>query len=352
MSTFRVALERLNTVGPHPNANRLETATLEGMTFQFVVPLGRFKPGDLVLYFPLDCVLPAEVIAVLGLTGKLGGSERNQIHTVCLRGFISQGIVEAVAPFIKAGLLPARDYQLGEDVTQALKVVKFEKPPNEVPDAILLDLPSELSEYDIEGADRHADVAALLLEQPVIVMEKLEGCNFGLYQAVGGPLQLLQKTNLIQEKPGSEHPYWATARRKGWVDSVARLRQRFPGVSLTVTGEMIGPGCEGNYYQLPRLTGRMFDLRLNGQFLAKEQALLELANAGFTLAPEIFARGTLAQFLSGRTLREAAHGQSLLKPKLLREGIVIQPSTEQRHPALGRLILKQRDPVYLSKTGQ
>ena len=36
--------------------------------------------------------------------------------------------------------------------------------------------------------------------------------------------------------------------------------------------------------------------------------------------------------------------------KRAREGIVIRPTTERRDPQLGRLIIKQRGPKYLSKT--
>lgn len=42
--------------------------------------------------------------------------------------------------------------------------------------------------------------------------------------------------------------------------------------------------------------------------------------------------------------------RSTLNPEALREGIVIKPLTERRHPELGRLFLKQRSPEYLAES--
>ena len=37
MSTFRVGLETIDRVWPHPDAERLDLASVKGMSFQFVV---------------------------------------------------------------------------------------------------------------------------------------------------------------------------------------------------------------------------------------------------------------------------------------------------------------------------
>ena len=52
------------------------------------------------------------------------------------------------------------------------------------------------------------------------------------------------------------------------------------------------------------------------------------------------------------SIKEASNGISLLAPGKLREGIVIVPEEEGWSQRLGgRLILKQRSPNYLAKTG-
>src|SRR5690349_7977254 len=93
MSTFAVTIESIDRVWAHPNADRLELASLRGMTYQFCIPKGEYAPGDTVVYFPIDSLLPPALIETLGLTGKLRGKTADRIATVKLRGEISQGVV-------------------------------------------------------------------------------------------------------------------------------------------------------------------------------------------------------------------------------------------------------------------
>src|SRR5215813_9933348 len=93
MSTFAVSIERIASVWPHTNADRLEMARLTSMSYQFVIAKGSFQPGDRVVYFPIDSLMPDPLIAAIGLTGKLAGPRMNRVKTVRLRGEISQGIV-------------------------------------------------------------------------------------------------------------------------------------------------------------------------------------------------------------------------------------------------------------------
>src|SRR5579862_9548507 len=101
MSFFAVSIERIADVWEHTNAERLEMAKLGSMSYQFVITKGSYKPGDLVVYFPIDSILPEHIVETLGLTGKRAGSEGNRVKTIRLRGQISQGVVaspEAVIP--------------------------------------------------------------------------------------------------------------------------------------------------------------------------------------------------------------------------------------------------------------
>jgi RNA ligase (TIGR02306 family) len=93
MSTFKVSVETLDRVWKHPGADLLELASVAGMSFQFVVLKDKHKAGDTVLYFPIDSLMPPELIETLGLTGRLAGKEQNRLKTIKLRKAISQGLV-------------------------------------------------------------------------------------------------------------------------------------------------------------------------------------------------------------------------------------------------------------------
>src|SRR5690349_19219991 len=127
MSTFAVTIERIAEVLPHTNADRLEMAKVASMAFQFVIAKGSFQPGDLVIYFPIDSVLPDNVITAIGLEGKLSGAEKNRVKTVRLRGAISQGVV--AEPSLLLVDWKINGYEEGQDITERLGVTKYEAPP-------------------------------------------------------------------------------------------------------------------------------------------------------------------------------------------------------------------------------
>ena len=90
MSNFAVTIEKIEEIAPHENADRLELGRVAGMTFQFVVQKDTYKPGDEVIYFPLDSLIPEPLQEDLGVAGYLS---KGRVRTVELRGMISPGLV-------------------------------------------------------------------------------------------------------------------------------------------------------------------------------------------------------------------------------------------------------------------
>src|SRR5437899_9871960 len=90
MAKLSVTAEQI-TVFPHPNADALELAQV-GL-FRAVVAKDAYRTGDYVVYIPEQAILPEELIAEFGLTGRLAGGKKNRVKAVRLRGELSQGIV-------------------------------------------------------------------------------------------------------------------------------------------------------------------------------------------------------------------------------------------------------------------
>jgi RNA ligase (TIGR02306 family) len=346
LSTFAVTLETIASTHPIPGADRIEVARLAGMDFQFVVGKGSYPPGTRVLYFPVDSLLPPELIERLGLTGKLAGRDRNRIKTITLRGQISQGVV-AGAELVPPGLTdPA-------ELTRALGVQKYEAPDLMVQDAVLRPLPDGQSRYDIESADRYVSIAELLMDQPVFITEKVEGSNLWVRAEPGGRVEVGQRSYSIQPKEGVEHSFYTIAARCGLPAFAAALAAEH-GQDALIYGEALGPAIQGNIYKLPRQTVRLFDIRVGPRWLSPEELLAAVQSRHGDLSllvPILQAPDgtTLRQWLGGRGVKEASDGPSLLGPTL-REGIVIKPLQESRDLQIGRLLLKQRSPQYLSKS--
>ena len=62
-SDLIVEVCKILEISEHPNADRLEIATIKG--WQCIIPKDTFKVGDAVVYFPIDSVLSPEVEAKL-----------------------------------------------------------------------------------------------------------------------------------------------------------------------------------------------------------------------------------------------------------------------------------------------
>ena len=340
MAFFGVTREKIGQIKEHPNADRLQLAKLEGINFQFVIGKDSYNPGDEVLYFPIDSVLPKNTAEALGLDGKLAGKNKDRVKTVRLRGEVSQGVVGPTS------LVP--DNLDEKEITQLLGVTKYEPPVVPCKAGNLIQLPVGLSAYDIEGAERNMDVVEHMMDMPVVVTEKLEGQNFSItWDATQQKIFVNQKNYSIEPVEGKEHDFWRVCREKGLFDTFDEVIKTFgKDKNITLYGEFLGPGVQGNIYKLQEHEVRLFDLNINGDYL-DAVAFIELFDIEKRV-PTVFDSGTLRKFLMDQDVVEASHGVSSLNSGTFREGIVIKPEYEGRFDSIGRLIIKQRDPIYLS----
>lgn len=352
MSTFVVEVRKIREIRAHSNADLLEIGEVEGLAYQFVVGKGLYKAGDEVVYFPIDSVLSQELVACLG-TGKfMAGAEKNRFKTVRLRQEISQGYVaptQIIKDFLKVETLP-------ENLTEALGVVKYEPPEIVVKGANLLHLPENVSIYDIENVERHPNVVERLFQVPCFITEKAEGSHFSCTADPEAKVHVCQRKHEIECLPDfEEHTWWKVARKEGILDLVLEIQaKRFPGHTVTLRGEMLGHGVQGNYYGFSKHTIKLFEMEVDGRpvdadvFIESVGGMEAFEKIG---VPVLFYNGMLNDFLNGKTIQEASNGYSKMNPTKLREGIVIKPMKEEYMHGFGRLFIKMRDPIYLDKTG-
>lgn len=362
MSFFGVTIEEIETVSPHPNADRLELATMKGLGFYFVVGKGLYRPGTTVLYFPVDSLLPDPVAEKLGVKGKLAGSNKNRVKTIKLRGEISQGLTGPL------DLLPPDmiERNSSEEITSYLGVTKYEPPVVYTASGKLLPLPDGYPVYDIEGCDRNKDIVDLLMDVPVCVSEKLEGMNCSIIRKPDGQILVNSRNYTIIEEDGKLNIYWDTLRKNGILAKLQNLNNWHD--EIAIYGEIVGPGSQGNYYGLDKTLFFVFDVKVNGKWLGVNEQkeflsdphtrCLSRADSGgkdlmdpiLVVPGEISTLKLLLSDPTSPTIQKLSDGYSRLNPNVLREGIVIRPVNEMNHPRLGRVILKQRSPQYLAKT--
>jgi RNA ligase (TIGR02306 family) len=344
MSFFGVTREKIGEVRNHPNADRLDLAKIAGLNFQFVIGRDSYKVGDEVLYFPIDAILPLNTSKALGLDGKLAGKNKDRVKTIRLRGEISQGVVGNLS------MLPDAKETNTELITEALGVTKYEPPVVPCKAGNLIQLPVGLSAYDLEGAERNMDILERLMDVPVIITEKLEGQNFSItWSAKNKRIYVNQRNYSIEPIEGKSHDFWRVSEEKNFIKHV-KLLVKERGIEesdVTFYGEFLGPGVQGNIYKLQEHNVKFFDLKINEDYIDAIE-FNELVNINDRV-PTVFSGGTLRKFLDGQDIVEASHGISTLNSSTFREGIVIKPEYEDRVDGFGRLVIKQRDPIYLSK---
>lgn len=373
MSFFGVTLEIVDQVKQAQNSDRLDLVTLENKGFQFITQRGLYEAGDVVVYFPVDSLLSMWIVDALGLTGKLAhgaipedDSERlrNRVKTVKLRGNISQGVVCKPQDLIDANKYLDPKIFKQDDVTLDLGVTKFEPPVKPTKEGILKPLPDMVIKYDIEGAQNFPNMVNMMLNEVVWITEKLEGSNWWASIDNYGEIIVGQRNYAIEEIEDKQHDWYKAYRKQGYEHMLTYLLDFFnkragqpPVKRVTIRGEMLGPGVQGNYYQLKDHEVYLFEIEVNGKpidanLFGEIYTHVDMLMSGVDIkvVPTLSKGQTLKEWLDGRTIVEASDGKSILNENKRREGIVIKPVREMLTENLERVFIKQRGPVYLSKS--
>ena len=378
MSFFGVTVETIDIVKKHPEADRLSLCTVMGMDYQFVTGLNEYKPGDHVVYFPIDSVLPALLISHIGFVGKLSGSQKNRVKTIKLRGYISQGIVQPIRiiqEYISTQTWGTEKY-IGTDIktwdcetlTTLLGVIKWDPEITNSSGGIhgnhvrTKTLPEMVHYYDLEGAQKNKHAVEQLIQVPVSITEKLEGSNHSCgcqYKYINNELTKYfyvcshnKNLEIIENDLESYHPFIDVAKKQGLLDFAEKILSFLTttpkeGDFVTIYGEYCGKGVQSNIYKLEESKIFVFDILYNHKFLNVSDFNYYTDTYRIQTVPFLGYNVMLDNWLQGKTIQDASNGKSVIYDTI-REGIVIRPMIEQYSEQLhGRLILKQRSPDYL-----
>lgn len=383
MSNFEVSVVSL-IIEPHPNADALELAVVGG--YRAVVRKGVYSTGDYALYIPEAAVLPPELIEELGLAGMLGGSAKNRVRAVRLRGELSQGIVcrpeslqdvwsgigcydmewpssEEYRPdTLSDDLYGHADwYQqwiTSLDFAETLGIVKYQpKVPSQMRGKIREQGTSEILPW-IEIPNIKKKMNLFSPGEPVYVTEKIHGTHMmctldlrtGLFMVSSKGLGK-QGFDLVEEE---SNLYWQAVRKYGleewmrWYVYWADLR-REQVEKLAIYGEVYGEGIQDLGYGT-QLGYRMFDIRHDDKWLSTDEVIYAISGlSGPVYYPPLLYSGSYDY----ETIDALATGSTAAKDVAqIREGVVVRPATERRELKGGyRVIAKFISPAYLLRKG-
>jgi len=230
------SVQSIKHVRPIEGADNIECVGVLG--WECVAKRGEFRPGDPCVFFEIDSLLPEE-----GRYEFLRGSSYRsdlkafRLRTVRLRKQTSQGLALPLNLFPEASGLP-----VGSDLTEALKVDKYEPPiPAQIAgDARPFSWPiNKTDEIRVQQDDECGFIDALT-GKPYYISLKLDGtsCSF-IVDPRDGEYHVCGRNYSYKRSPG--HSFWAVSDRYGVEDRIRSL-----GGRIALQGEVVGPGVQSN----------------------------------------------------------------------------------------------------------
>lgn len=363
MVEFRVPLTTIREVYPHPNAHSLDFVKV--YDFNVIVIKGRYKPGDKVVYVPIDSVLSQWLAEELFPAGSKIKLNKNRIKQIKIRGEYSQGLI------IDMELVESKigNASVEENVAELLGITKYEPPQAQYQGSNLArkrDKPKENPYFHKYGGIDNAKWYPDLFEEgeQVSITEKVHGSNirFGLVPYVANNIwrKLLKWLKLT---PSHEWVYGSNnvqlQQRSGYTgfygtDVYGAVLQKFDAKNKVKPGEiwygeLYGDGIQKNYtYGCKNGEHKLvvFDLKYQTGDESKYEdvdAFQRIAKErGFDVVPELY-RGPFNK----DAVKELTKGDSVFCPQQkVREGIVIK-SLREKECSIGRKMLKLISEKYL-----
>ena len=341
MSSVIANVVEIETVLPHPNADRLCLARLKG--WQAVIRKNedgtpQFAPGEKVVFIPPDSTLPREMAERLGVASYL--SERTDVEgervlvvrQVRLRGEPSFGLV--IRP-------DDPSWPVGTDIREHYGIGKYRPPVRFSAGDSEANHPLFQRYTDIENLRHFPEVLAL--GEEVVVTEKIHGTN-GRIGWVEGTL-VAGSHGLQRKRPDPEamtgNTYWFPYTLEPVRNLLDELRQQHPVAILY--GEIYGSRVQSLHYgRRDGLGFAAFDILAGEHFLDYDDFEALCKRHGVDTVP-LLDRGPF----SLERIAALSRGKTTLPDQHIREGVVVRPVKERFDAKIGRVILKYLSDDYL-----
>lgn len=356
MSELVVTPVKITDLQPHPNADRLEIATIGG--WRIVTGKGNYSVGDVVVHIPPDSMVPRQWADEWGVTQYLSWKKNaasGRVRAARLRGEVSFGFLVPN----ESGAEP------GDDLVEHYGIAKYEPPPPPVgmsAGQMRSEHPLFERYTDIQNLRNYPD--KLNYDNPLVVLEKIHGTNSRVGWVKNretGELELVCGTHRTQRDPEDCGIYSLPIDK--YRDNLEELQRFLYEImldtggelqSLVVFGEIFGAGVQDLHYGAKQEKDyRVFDILVNGEY-ANWQSLEHLCERfGLPTVP-VLNRG----ILSFEELLELAQGDTTLDDEHIREGVVVRPMFEEltwgkgeQDPHPKRMIFKLISDDYLLRKG-
>lgn len=232
------SVQVVNEIRPIENADAIECAVVLGWTV--VAKKGEFKVGDKCVFFEIDSILPnEEKYSFLDYKEEYNGY---RLKTVRLMGQLSQGLALPINIFE----LP-EDIEIGTDLTEQLKIRKYEPPVPEEAGAKSSSKVWEIPKTDEERYQSNPDLVDALKGKEYYASVKLDGTSTTIILNINDEnepeVNVCGRNTCYEENPNNK--YWAVAMKYNMKEKILEYYNK-TGKRLAFQGELIGPKIQAN----------------------------------------------------------------------------------------------------------
>jgi RNA ligase (TIGR02306 family) len=251
------SIQRIKDLQPIEGADRIEKATVNG--WNVVVGKGIHQVGDLVCYFEIDSWVPHEVAPELSRGNEprtFEGVKGERLRTMKLRGVLSQGYI---IPIKELPLASKMDLSEGDDVTDILGVLKWERPiPAQLQGQAKGSFPSFISKTDQERVQNLVKDPSYFSGEWEMTL-KMDGSSMTMY-VNGDDVGVCSRNLELKDNDANENNSFIRMARSLNYESVLKKAQEYLGMNFAVQGELCGEGVNGNWDKFDGLKFFVFDI--------------------------------------------------------------------------------------------
>lgn len=252
---------RILSIEEHPNAVRLEIATILG--WRCIIGKGDFVKDQLVLWLEIDSWVPTELAPFLTKPGhspkEFEGIKGERLRSAKLRSILSQGLILS---------LPGGEFKEGDDLTELLGIKFWERP-------VAANMRGQIEgsfPYFIRRTkqERVQNIPEVLLDTETLyeVSLKVDGSSITIFQKDGVIGVCSHNIYLKNTEENSGNAFIAAAKTSGIIEAL-----QADGRNLAVQGELAGPNIQKNRAGFKDVQIYIFDIWNieTQQYLSKEE---------------------------------------------------------------------------------
>lgn len=335
------SIKQITDIRPIEGADKIELASVGGWNVVVAKDVGH-KIGDMVVYCEIDSYLPIkEEFEFLRKSSykKMGDQEGFRLKTIKLRGQVSQGLILPISVLNQGEEMVvgtsqqswgsqlqlgpydnALVFEEGTDVTDLLGIVKYEPPiPAELAGKVKGQFPSFLRKTDeerVQNLSKEYVEWGIQSKHQFYVTEKLDGSSATFYMK-DGEFGVCSRNLELLETEGNT--FWKVARE---IDLENKLRKY--GQNISLQGELIGEGIQGNPYKIKGQKVMFFNVfDIDKQERMSLGAFLKVMDDLFLeFVPILDIKFELPETVD--EMLKFAEGDSKLNSNTEREGLVIR----------------------------